>query len=74
MPWGGHPAPRKPPPGPPGWYSVKDVAKALRVHEDTVLAAIHRGLLAASKVGRAYRVSPAALDAYLVSRSSLPVE
>jgi len=53
---------------------VRDIARSLRVHEDTIQAAIRAGQLVASKVGRAYRVSPAALDAYLASRSSLPVD
>lgn len=46
-------------------HDVKTIADVLIVCEDTVLAEIKRGRLAAIKVGRSWRITDAALHAYL---------
>lgn len=38
--------------------TTREVATILRVHVQTVLSAIHKGRLKASKFGRRYRVRP----------------
>jgi excisionase family DNA binding protein len=52
-------------PGLPELLTPADVAKALGVSEDDVLAIIQSGELKAKKIGAQYRVPRAALDAYL---------
>jgi excisionase family DNA binding protein len=52
-------------PGLPELLTPADVAKALGVSEDDVLAIIQSGELKAKKIGTQYRVPRAALDAYL---------
>jgi len=42
--------------------TVSEAAKRLRCSYPTALGLVHRGILLAAKVGRAYRVRPAALD------------
>jgi len=42
--------------------TVSEAAKRLRCSYPTALGLVHRGILPAAKVGRAYRVRPAALD------------
>jgi excisionase family DNA binding protein len=52
-------------PGLPELLAPADVAKALGVSEDDVMAIIQSGELKAKKIGTQYRVPRAALDAYL---------
>ena len=47
--------------------TVEEAAEALRVHPKTVRAAIREGSLPARKVGVGWRISPAAVDAWLAS-------
>jgi len=42
--------------------TVSEAATRLRCSYQTALGLVHRGILPAAKVGRAYRVRPAALD------------
>ncbi len=52
------------------FLSTEEVAERLRVDEQTVRRWIKHGKLEAFKVGRAWRISPAALEALLESHSS----
>jgi excisionase family DNA binding protein len=52
------------------FLSTEEVAKRLRVDEQTVRRWIKHGKLEAFKIGRAWRISPAALEALLESHSS----
>ncbi len=45
--------------------TVREVARALRVSEDTVRGEIGRGRLLARKVGRSFRIPADALERYL---------
>jgi excisionase family DNA binding protein len=54
-------------PGMPDLLTPADVSKALGVPESDVMAVIQSGELAAKKIGSSYRVTRAALDAYLAS-------
>jgi len=50
-------------------YTVDEVASALRASIHTVRNAIRMGKLEAFKVGREYRVTQAALDAYVTAQT-----
>lgn len=52
---------------PPIGMTVEEAAKALRVHPRTVLDLIRRGDFPARKVGVGWRISPAAVEAWLAS-------
>ncbi len=52
------------------FFSTEEVAERLRVDEQTVRRWIKHGKLEAFKIGRAWRISPAALEALLESHSS----
>lgn len=47
------------------FLTVKEVATSLRVSRMTVYRLVHSGELAAVQVGRSYRVSERAVNAYL---------
>lgn len=47
------------------FLTVAEVAAAMRVSKMTVYRLVHSGELPAARVGRSYRVSAAAVDAYL---------
>ena len=47
--------------------STAEAAAELGVSEDTVIRLINRGEIRAYKVGRAYRIARADLDAYLTA-------
>lgn len=51
------------------FYTIREVAKILRVNERTVLNEIDRGELRATRVGRQWRVSQEALDDYIQRHS-----
>jgi excisionase family DNA binding protein len=55
-----------------GFLSAWEAAAALGLNERTVRRAIARGELAAPKLGRAYRIAPAALRDYQARRTSRP--
>lgn len=44
---------------------LKVAARKLGLHINTVRSEIHKGKLQAIKLGRGYKVSPEALDAYI---------
>jgi len=46
-------------------YNVVEVSEILRVHPNTILALLKAGKLRGGKIGREWRVTPAALDEYL---------
>ena len=50
--------------------TTKDAATLLKVSTKTVLRLIQRGQLPARKVGRVWRLSPRALDAWLATGQS----
>lgn len=52
------------------FHTVEQVASLLQVHWQSVLNYIKRGDLEAIKIGRGYRISPEALDAFLSQRST----
>jgi len=45
-----------------GLLTIPEAAARLRCSYPTALGLVHRGVLPAAKVGRAYRVRPEALD------------
>ena len=53
------------PPVPPAAYSVREVARSLRVTEVRVRREIHEGRLRALRVGRLLRVPAPELERYL---------
>lgn len=53
----------------PKFIKVKDAAAQISVHTTTLLRAIAAGQLKAVKVGREYRISEEALQAYLNSQT-----
>lgn len=59
-------APRQPlKPPPPVFFTVQEIADRMRVSKMTVYRLIHNGELRASRFGRSFRVSEAALADYL---------
>lgn len=52
--------------------TVAEAAQALRVGRKAVFKALQEGGLPARKVGRGYRISPAAVDAWLASGTVKP--
>lgn len=46
------------------FYSIKELAKILKLHPKTILRFIHEGKIEAQKVGRSWRVSREALKKY----------
>lgn len=50
------------------YHDIKSVAKELRVHPETLRRAIRGKRLAASRIGRGYRVTEQAVEAYLESQ------
>jgi excisionase family DNA binding protein len=55
-------------------YTLDEVARILRVHRLTARRYITTGLLPAAKMGRAWRVRGADLEAFINSRMSVQVE
>jgi len=53
------------------YLSVEDVAARLGVHPQTVLRYIHRGCLQATRIGKYYRITPDALEAFAGSRPAV---
>jgi excisionase family DNA binding protein len=49
----------------PAVYSVAVIAEVLGVHPDTLIKEIKSGRIAASKVGRSWRITDEAVRAYL---------
>jgi excisionase family DNA binding protein len=47
------------------WYTVKEIAKLLKLNDETVRRAIQRGNLRSAKFGKVYRVSQIDLEAYI---------
>jgi excisionase family DNA binding protein len=47
------------------WLSVREVAAKLRVSPKSIYRAVHRGELPTVRVGRQFRISGRALDAYI---------
>lgn len=56
----------------PVGMTVEEAAKALRVDRKAILKAIQEGGLPVRKVGKGYRISHTALDAWLASGSVKP--
>jgi excisionase family DNA binding protein len=52
------------------YYTVEQVASLLQVHWQSILNYIKRGDLEAIKIGRGYRISQEALEAFLNERST----
>jgi excisionase family DNA binding protein len=52
------------------YHTVEQVASLLQVHWQSVLNYIKRGDLTAIKIGRGYRISQEALDAFISQRST----
>ena len=52
--------------------TVEEAAEALRVDKKAIFKALQEGGLPARKVGRGYRISPAAVDAWLARGSVKP--
>jgi excisionase family DNA binding protein len=50
------------------WYTVKDIAKILKIHEETVRRSIRQGRLEGSKFGRDHRISHDSLMDYIQSK------
>jgi len=50
------------------WYTVKDIAKMLKIHEESVRRAIRQGRLESSKFGRDYRISHEFLMNFIQSK------
>lgn len=51
-------------------YSVKEVAKILNRHPNTIRNYIDKNLLLASKVGRDFEITQESLDAYLATSNA----
>jgi excisionase family DNA binding protein len=51
------------------YLTVEQVAELLHVHWQSVLNYIKRGDLEALKLGRGYRISPAALDDFIAQNT-----
>lgn len=47
------------------YLTIKDVAELFNVHTNTVRRWLRRGQLPGRQIGRSWRVSKAAIDAYL---------
>lgn len=54
----------------PGQYTIKDLAKKLKVSARTILREIQRGILKTNKVGKKYLITNAQLEAYLTRAPS----
>lgn len=52
------------------YYTVQDAANKLNVHWQTILNCIKRGELEAIRIGRGYRISPEALEAFIKQRTT----
>jgi excisionase family DNA binding protein len=50
------------------WYTVKDIAKMLKIHEESVRRAIRQGRLESSKFGRDNRISHESLMDFIQSK------
>ena len=50
------------------WYTVKDIAKMLKIHEESVRRAIRQGRLESSKFGRDHRISHESLMDFIQSK------
>ncbi len=61
------PQPASPPAASPEMLSPADVAKALNVTEEDVMASLQAGDLKGKKIGSAYRITRAALDEFMKS-------
>ena len=55
-------------------YTLDEVARILRVHRLTAQRYVINGELPASKIGRAWRIRGADLEAFIKSRQPVPVE
>ena len=44
------------------FYTVKEVAKLLQVHEESVRRWINKGLIKAIKIGKSYRISQSTIE------------
>jgi excisionase family DNA binding protein len=54
-------------------YSPAEVATMLGVHKETVLRAIRSGELQAALLGKMYRITPAELNRWFVSKGGTPL-
>jgi excisionase family DNA binding protein len=52
------------------YLTVNEVAELLQIHWQTVLTYIKQGQLTALKLGKGYRISPEALDAFVKKHST----
>ena len=50
------------------WYTVKDIAKMLKIHEESVRRAIRQGKLESSKFGHDHRISHESLMDFIQSK------
>lgn len=46
------------------WYSIEEIGVILKLHPKTVLRFIHEGKISARKIGRSWRITREALEAY----------
>jgi excisionase family DNA binding protein len=52
------------------YYTVQEVADLLKLHWQSVLTYIKKGELEAVKLGKGYRISQQALDAFIAKRTT----
>jgi excisionase family DNA binding protein len=53
-----------------GYYTVEELAEHLHVHWQTILNYIRSGELEAVKLGKGYRISKPAFEAFIKKRST----
>jgi len=53
------------------YYTVDEVATALRLHPTTVLRWVQDGRLKADRIGKGYRIRPADLEAFVEAGRNL---